>query len=181
MSYAKTLVKWHKFEIEFCRLSNRACRIELLRKFFHSLSRIGDGGVWVALIVCFALIVPNGLNRAGHLSLLALFSLIVYYALKRLSRRPRPLHRDSRLIISTQPLDRYSFPSGHTLHAVSLSYTACHYEPRLVVFLAPLAGLIAASRVVLGLHYPSDVIAASIFGLTFAESSIGIASSLGCI
>ena len=57
------------------------------------------------------------------------------------------------------PLDRYSFPSGHTLHAVSFTWQAARTSRSCCWVLVPLAALIAASRVVLGLHYPTDVIA----------------------
>jgi undecaprenyl-diphosphatase len=55
------------------------------------------------------------------------------------------------------PLDRYSFPSGPTLHAVAFIVIACSYIPWLAVLLVPFAAAVALSRVVLGLQYPSDV------------------------
>ena len=63
------------------------------------------------------------------------------------------------------PLDRYSFPSGHTLHAVTFTWLAVERFPTLAWILIPLASLIAASRVVLGLHYPSDVLAGGAIGI----------------
>ena len=73
------------------------------------------------------------------------------------------------------PLDRYSFPSGHTLHAVSFTWQACAHFPELAWVLLPLAALIAGSRVVLGLHYPSDVLAGAAVGAALAE--LGLACS----
>jgi undecaprenyl-diphosphatase len=70
------------------------------------------------------------------------------------------------------PLDRFSFPSGHTLHAVSFSTVALFYYPQLGWLLVPFTLLVAASRIVLGLHYPSDVLVASVIGLGLGWSSV---------
>ena len=73
------------------------------------------------------------------------------------------------------PLDRYSFPSGHTLHAVSFAWQACAHFPELSWVLLPLTALIAGSRVVLGLHYPTDVLAGAIIGAALAELGLAFA------
>jgi undecaprenyl-diphosphatase len=73
------------------------------------------------------------------------------------------------------PLDRYSFPSGHTLHAVSFTWQAVAHFPQLAWILIPLALLIALSRVVLGLHYPTDVIAGAAVGALLAAGGLALA------
>ena len=73
------------------------------------------------------------------------------------------------------PLDRYSFPSGHTLHAVCFTWQAVAHFPALAWVLVPMAALIAASRVVLGLHYPSDVIAGAGVGAALACAGMALA------
>jgi undecaprenyl-diphosphatase len=99
----------------------------------------------------------------------------VYGALKRLFVRERPFIRHAAISQAALPLDRYSFPSGHTLHAVSFAWQATVHFPELGWVLVPLAALIAASRVVLGLHYPTDVIAGAVVGAWLAE--LGLAFS----
>jgi len=74
------------------------------------------------------------------------------------------------------PLDRYSFPSGHTLHAVAFTVVATAHVPALAPILWPFAALVAASRVVLGLHYPTDVLAGALIGAALAGTSLSIAS-----
>ncbi|MFP4516233.1 MAG: phosphatase PAP2 family protein, partial [Desulfovibrionales bacterium] len=71
----------------------------------------------------------------------------------------------------TAPLDWYSFPSGHTLHAVSFTIVVMAYFPVLGLVLIPFSVLIALSRLVLGLHYPSDVLAGSCIGAMVAFCS----------
>jgi undecaprenyl-diphosphatase len=83
--------------------------------------------------------------------------------------RERPFITHSTIDLAMAPLDRYSFPSGHTLHAVSFAWQATAHFPELGWVLLPLAGLIAASRVVLGLHYPTDVLAGAALGASLAE------------
>jgi len=70
------------------------------------------------------------------------------------------------------PLDEFSFPSGHTLHAVTFTIIALAYAPLLAPLLLPFALLVAASRVVLGLHYPSDVLAATLIGCGLGAVSL---------
>ncbi|WP_155518951.1 phosphatase PAP2 family protein, partial [Xanthomonas euvesicatoria] len=70
------------------------------------------------------------------------------------------------------PLDEFSFPSGHTLHAVSFSIVALAYYPWLAPLLVPFSAGVALSRVVLGLHYPSDVLAATLIGVLLASLSL---------
>ena len=79
------------------------------------------------------------------------------------------------IVCGMPPLDRYSFPSGHTLHAVSFTIMIAHFEPLLLPVAIPFAILVAASRVILGLHYPSDVIVGALIGASLASASIGLA------
>jgi len=72
-------------------------------------------------------------------------------------------------------LDTFSFPSGHTLHAVAFTLVTLAYWPWLASLLVPFTLLTAASRVVLGLHYPSDVLAGALIGASVALASLAIA------
>ncbi len=93
--------------------------------------------------------------------------------------RERPFITHKAINRITAPLDRYSFPSGHTLHAVSFTITAWLIFPQLAVLLVPMALLIALSRVVLGLHYPTDVLAGAGLGGLLSALGFLVASLLG--
>ena len=76
--------------------------------------------------------------------------------------------------IVSSPLDPFSFPSGHTLHAVAFTVVAATHYPPLAALLVPFTLLIAASRVVLGLHYPSDVLVGAVLGALIGGASLWI-------
>lgn len=160
-------------ELGICQGLNRWGARPVVGAIFCALSRLGDGPIWYALISALALFGGReGALAAMHLAIVGLCCWWLYGRLKRGTRRLRPFarHRSIRALI--QPLDEFSFPSGHTLHASAFTIVACAYFPSLAWLLVPLALLIALSRVVLGLHYPSDVLAAIAIGAVLAGSSL---------
>jgi undecaprenyl-diphosphatase len=68
-------------------------------------------------------------------------------------------------------LDQFSFPSGHTLHSVAFTLVVYYHFPGSVWLLTPFTLLVAISRPLLGLHYPSDVLAGAAIGATIALCS----------
>src|SRR4029453_4242540 len=96
--------------------------------------------------------------------LAGLLNLPLYYWLKHSIGRPRPFVAGPDIRAWVRPLDKFSFPSGHTLHAVAFAVVFSWHFPLIGVALVPLVLLIALSRVALGLHYPSDVAAGALIG-----------------
>lgn len=157
-------------EWRWCHAVNRRAQGTRWLKLFGWLSLAGDGWVWYALILLLLFFGGElGALAALHCAAIGLASLVLYKLIKALSKRPRPLARNGGMQLSTQPLDEFSFPSGHTLHAVAFTWVACSYFPWLALILVPLSLGIALSRVVLGLHYPSDVLAAVALGLALGS------------
>jgi undecaprenyl-diphosphatase len=134
-----------------------------------SVSRLGDGAVWVATLL--ALLVLGGSQAwvcGMQMAVAATANLAIYWTLKHRVARPRPFvtHADIRCCVP--PLDRFSFPSGHTLHAVAFATLLSWHYPAFGSLLWGGALLVALSRVVLGLHYPSDVMVGAAIGATTA-------------
>lgn len=157
---------------QLCLRINRLASRPVMQVYFATVSRLGDGWFWLLVAAALPAIDPvSGWRGALHMALVGLLAVLLYRFLKRWSRRPRPLHRHVGMVISVAPLDEFSFPSGHTLHAVAFTAVALAYAPMLALVLIPFSLSVAASRVVLGLHYPSDVLAATIVGMALAEAS----------
>ncbi|MGA0586570.1 phosphatase PAP2 family protein [Dyella sp. KRB-257] len=154
-----------------CVAANRWGARRAVGVFFGIVSRLGDGVFWYALMLTLALFDGRrGMLAAAHMALTGLAALALYRWLKRWTKRPRPFRVYAGVIAHVPPLDEFSFPSGHTLQAVGFTVVALAWYPLLAPLLLGFTALVAASRVVLGLHYPSDVLAA-----------IGIGSTLGAL
>jgi undecaprenyl-diphosphatase len=160
-------------EVRVCLALNRWGGRPRVTRFFAAISRLGDGVFWYALMLLLPL--ADGWRGAfvgANLALTGIVALALYRTLKRRTRRPRPFAAHGAIVPHVAPLDEFSFPSGHTLHAVSFSLVACAWYPILALLLVPFAVLVAISRVVLGLHYPSDVLAATVIGSGLAVLSL---------
>lgn len=162
-------------ESNFCVRVNQLSRNNAVRQFFAVISKLGDGGYWVLLTILMI-----GLQGAAAISpivqmwLTAGVGVLVYKSLKNSLVRERPYMNHLGIHCGAAPLDRYSFPSGHTLHAASFTTMLIMAEPLLAVVAVPFALLVAASRVVLGLHYPSDVIVGAAIGVSLGSTSFAL-------
>ncbi|MFN3889263.1 MAG: phosphatase PAP2 family protein [Beijerinckiaceae bacterium] len=163
-------------EQRLCRLANGVCRRARVRALFRAVSRLGDGIFWYSLIALMPMILglerfSEGLAASAHMIAAGAVGLVAYKLLKGKFVRERPFISFDAIECAMPPLDRYSFPSGHTLHAVLFTTIAIGYAPELTILLAPFAILVAMSRVVLGLHYPSDVLVGAALGWGLAHLS----------
>jgi undecaprenyl-diphosphatase len=165
--------RWRARETDLCLACNRWGRRHLVRSSFAVVSRLGDGAFWYALMALI-LVVDGlaGLQASAHMAATGVIALLLYRGLKHWTRRPRPFASDRRIFALVRPLDEFSFPSGHTLHAVAFSVVAIAHYPALTWLLLPFTVSVAASRVVLGLHYPSDVLAATGIGGVLGMGSL---------
>jgi undecaprenyl-diphosphatase len=163
-------------EYGLCRTLNRGATFAFVRRVFQVASRLGDGIAWYVLILALPVVYGFGAVRpAIVMAATGALGVLLYSALKRLFVRERPFITHRAIDLAAAPLDRYSFPSGHTLHAVSFTWQICAHFPELAWVLVPFAALIAGSRVVLGLHYPTDVLAGAAIGAALAELGLALA------
>ena len=176
ITFSSLLAHIDTADYRICRRLNRGAAWLLVRKPFQLASRLGDGVAWYALIFLLPFLYGAvAVRPAIVMALTGTLGIAIYGALKRLFVRERPFIKHAGISRAAAPLDRYSFPSGHTLHAVSFAWQASTHFPELGWVLVPLAGLIAASRVVLGLHYPTDVIAGAVIGAALAQLGLWFA------
>jgi undecaprenyl-diphosphatase len=137
------------------------------------VSRLGDGVFWYTLVLSLPLIYgQSALLPVLRMAIVGFSGLALYKYLKSRLVRERPYISLTGIVAGTKVLDRYSFPSGHTLHAVSFTVLITASYPELGLLCIPFALLVAMSRVVLGLHYPSDVAAGAVLGAGLAVSSM---------
>ena len=132
-------------------------------------SRLGDGPLWYALIALLPLTSgPTGTACALQMVGVGLLNLAIYRYLKQRTCRARPFVSCPGIRARTEALDDFSFPSGHTLHALAFSIVLGYHYPWAAWIVGPFALLVAASRMVLGLHYPSDVAVGAAIGTVSA-------------
>ena len=166
------LLRVDQAERRLCLLANGAARRLAVRALFRVVSRLGDGVFWYALLASMPLFMgPSGWRYAAQMLLTGALGLALYKLLKRKLVRERPFISLIGIECEMPPLDRYSFPSGHTLHAVLFTSMAVTQVPALAIVLVPFALLVALSRVVLGLHYPTDVLVGAALGFGLASLS----------
>ena len=172
---ADFIAYFNDVEGNLCLRINRLSHKLWIRRFFSVISKLGDGGFWALMALALYLLQgPQAIPLIVQMAVTGGVGVILYKLLKNRLVRERPYVNHDDILCGTAPLDKYSFPSGHTLHAVSFTVLLWAFEPQLLVIAAPFAILVAASRVILGLHYPSDVIVGAAIGATLASTSLAL-------
>ena len=170
------LARLEDAEVRFCLRANRSCERRIVLALFAAVSRLGDGVFWYSLMLALPFLYGTaGAVVSLHMAAAGLAGLAIYRVLKERLVRERPCRLNPRIRAGARALDRYSFPSGHTLHAVTFTLIAVGAFPALAWLLVPFAILVAMSRVILGLHYPSDVAAGALLGALLARASMALA------
>jgi undecaprenyl-diphosphatase len=138
-----------------------------IREWMTIASRAGNGWLWASLGL--VLLFFGGTRRFDALETSALSvatGLLTFVLLKRVTGRERPCATESHCWANLLPPDRFSFPSGHTITAFAVAVPIGIYYPALLAGLIFCAMSIASSRILLGLHYLSDVLAGILIGCT---------------
>lgn len=162
-----------RWDLELCVFCNRQSRNFTVRNLFHFVSRMGDGVFWYTLMA--ALLVryqTDALPAVLHMLAVGLVGTTIYKFIKAKTLRLRPFNVYPSIVCVGKTLDQFSFPSGHTMYAVAFSIVAVSYFPVLIWLVAPFSLLVALSRPILGLHYPSDVLAGAVLGAVIAITSL---------
>ena len=135
--------------------------------FWTLITHLGDAGlIWIALAVILLFPKKTRWTGAAMLLALAIGALITNAALKNIIARTRPYEVISELVLMIGPQSDFSFPSGHTCASFAAAYAMYRMSPgKWSVAALILAGLIAFSRLYVGVHYPSDVLGGLLVGI----------------
>jgi undecaprenyl-diphosphatase len=167
------LQKFNDWDIDLCQSCNDLSRNLSLRKIFKLVSRLGDGVFWYMLMAVLLLTYQaEALPAVLHMLAVGLAGTLFYKWIKRKTLRPRPFNVYPSIVCNGHTLDQFSFPSGHTMHAVAFSIVVVAYVPALIWLVLPFAILVAMSRPILGLHYPSDVLVGALIGALLSTWSL---------
>ncbi|HHU53005.1 MAG TPA: phosphatase PAP2 family protein [Clostridiaceae bacterium] len=143
----------------------------LLDKFFTFYTSLGDKGyLWI--VIGILLLFFKKTRKTGFLLLISLLisHLLNTLVLKNLIDRPRPYEvlPDIRMVIGR--VKETSFPSGHSATAFGSAFVVFLREKGWLGWTAlAMAILMAFSRLYVGVHYPTDVLAGSIIGILIAS------------
>jgi undecaprenyl-diphosphatase len=180
MTVAKAV--WNQIQSNDHRLMRRVhrwCAPRWFRILMIVATRGGDGWLWYALALI--LLFYGGAHRYAAIASgvsSAAVGILLFRMLKRSSRRKRPCEIEPHCWTSMLPPDKYSFPSGHSITAFAVAISIGLFYPQLQGSLLAIAFLIAGSRIILGMHFLSDVLAGSAIGAVLGLSSFYIFAAL---
>ena len=151
-------------------------RTDMLTPFMKSVTFLGNGG-WFWILCAVVLLAIPKTRKTGYAAVLSLiFGVIVTnLLLKNIVARPRPFAEIEALIpLIAKPTD-FSFPSGHTTASFAVALVMLRMLPKKIGIPAVvLAALVAFSRLYLGVHYPTDVLAGFVIALVGSTLSVWI-------
>lgn len=155
-------------------------RIEWLNPLVTFITTLGNKGyVWIALAVVL-LCIPRS-RRWGLSCAIALLIgfLVTNITLKNMIQRIRPYDVISTLNILVKPESSFSFPSGHSSSSLAAGWALFRSAPKWLGVPALVLGvMIALSRLYVGVHYPTDVLAGILVGILAAEAAVRTVKSL---
>ena len=132
-------------------------------------TRGGDGWLWYGMAGVILLFGDAMRFRAvGAAALAAALGIVIFLNLKKATGRRRPCTFEPHCWATLLPPDQFSFPSGHTITAFAVALSLSRWNPDLAVGLLFCAISIAVSRILLGMHFLSDVLAGAAIGAVLA-------------
>ena len=144
-----------------------------IRVWMLCATRGGDGWLWYAMGVIILLFGgPSRFAAVGAAALAAGMGIALFLLVKKRTSRKRPCAIEPHCWAKLLPPDRFSFPSGHTITAFAVALSLADFYPSLSIGLLFCAGSIALSRILLGMHFLSDVLAGALIGSGLACGAV---------
>ncbi|KAB0463334.1 phosphatase PAP2 family protein [Vibrio kanaloae] len=170
MRTIEPIVRWDVAFSIFCLKSRYSGQHAALSK---AVSHTGDGHLYV-FIALIALLADGYTGRQFLMVGLAAFAieLPIYWLAKNTLKRRRPAEFSSLLHSHIVPSDKYSLPSGHAAAAFVMATLIGHFYPSLYLFSLSWAVVIAGSRVLLGVHFLTDILIGAALGIACTSLAI---------
>src|SRR5882724_6643345 len=162
-------------DLKLMRKVNKWPAPRWIRLWAIAATRAGDGWLWY--LTGLSILLFGGDDRFTAIASAGSAALVgtgLSKSLKKLSGRKRPCEIEPHCWATLLPPDQFSFPSGHTITAFAVAIALGEYYPTLLPALLVCAVSIAASRILLGMHFLSDVLVGALLGtgLAFASHSM---------
>ncbi|MEH7012924.1 phosphatase PAP2 family protein [Neobacillus niacini] len=166
----RIIQSFYHFECRVFQEINSHFDKKFINLFFRTITQIG-GALFISITTLLLMILSTSQTRLAAISSAAALALshIPVQVVKKLFPRKRPYLLFETTKILPNPLKDHSFPSGHTTAVFSVIVPFVILNPILATVLIPLGLCVGISRIYLGLHYPSDVIAGGILGSCFGS------------
>lgn len=135
------------------------------RRSVRFISQTGDGPLYLLIALGLLVLEPVAGSHFFWAGIIAyLFDVSLYLLLKNIIKRDRPAVNISSYRAWITPSDQFSFPSGHTAAAFLFACLILHFYPLFAIPCFIWASAIGISRVLLGVHYPTDLVAGALLG-----------------
>jgi len=155
------------------RRVNRWSAPRWIRAWMICATRGGDGWLWYTLGAVILLTGgPQRFPAVAAAALAAALGVTLFLQIKKATARRRPCAFEPHCWATLLPPDQFSFPSGHTITAFAVAVSLARFYPELSLGLFFCALSVAASRILLGMHFLSDVLAGAVIGTSLACAAV---------